>query len=332
MQRLARESVRVLDREDVSRLLDPDALVESLSAALVSLSKGEASMPDRNQVSNERGNVYLMGASTRDSAWMTAKLVSQFSANKHVPTHHAVVVVFDAETGQVAAVMDGESITAARTAAISRLATRVLARPAARTLAILGTGVQGKAHVRALVRDRSFDDIRLMDSNVEHAAEAAASLASELGITARCARTAAEALDGADIVCVATGSHSPVVKRNLLAAGTHVNSVGYNQNGREIDAATVRDALVVVECASIALNDGAAGSNDLRWPIRDGIVPPDHMHIELGALLSGEKVGRSSDDQITLFKSIGIAISDHAAATLVIERAQREHVGRTITL
>jgi len=134
----------------------------------------------------------------------------------------------------------------------------------------------------------------------------------------------------ADVVCATTHAEEPVLRREWLRDGAHVNSVGWTPTGREVDAETVRDALVVVESLASALSEGPGGSNDLRWPVRDGVVGPDHVHTEVGEVLAGSKPGRTSDDQITLYKSVGVAVQDAAAAGLVLRAARRQGVGREI--
>jgi ornithine cyclodeaminase len=154
--------------------------------------------------------------------------------------------------------------------------------------------------------------------------------AADLDVGAEAAGSFEEAVRAADVVCAATHAEEPVLRREWLRDGTHVNSVGWTPTGREIDAETVRDSLVVVESLASALSEGAGGANDLRWPIRDGVVGAGHVDTEVGQIVAGTKPGRTSDRQITLYKSVGVAVQDAAAAGLVLRGARTHGVGREI--
>jgi alanine dehydrogenase len=324
--------LRVLTAGDVERALDPDALVDALADAFARFSAGAVSMPQRIavEVPEHRGAVLLMGAHLEERPSLTTKLVSLFPDNPPggPPTHQAAILVFDSATGTPTALMDGTSVTALRTAACSRLATRLLARADATVLAVLGTGVQGEVHVRALARERPWAEVRIAGRNSAAAERLAARLHEETDLPVAAAGSLAEAMDGAEVVCAATAATDPVVRREWLAPGTHVNSVGYTTAGREVDAATVRDALVVVESRAAAL----AESNDIRWAIRDGVPEDDAVHAELGELVAGTRDGRTDRDQITLYKSLGVAVEDDAAAALVLTAAERNGLGTVVEL
>ena len=222
------------------------------------------------------------------------------NAGTELPTHQAVIVAFDPRTGEPVALMDGTYITAARTAAGSALSTKLLAREDAEVMALLGTGVQARAHARALPRVREVAEIRLAGRDKSKAERVASELAKELGFVVRAADSYADALDGADIACATTHAVEPVVRREWLSPGTHVTSVGYNPEGREVDDATVADALVIVESRDAALAPMPAGSNDLNQAIRDGVIAAEYVHAEIGELVSGVRPGRTDDEQITL--------------------------------
>ena len=201
-------------------------------------------------------------------------------------------------------------------------------------MALLGTGVQARAHALTVPRVcPALREIRVAGRDRDGAEVFARTLANErdladLAITA--VATFADAVAAADVVCATTHSPDPVVRRADVSAGTHVNSVGFNTAGREVDAQTVLDALVVVETRASALAPVPAGANELLWPIRDGLMDPAHVHAELGELVAGTKPGRSSRDQITLYKSVGVAVEDLAAAMLVLETAQAQDVGTSV--
>jgi alanine dehydrogenase len=322
----------ILTRADVERLLDLDALVTRLSQAMVDLSDGRASVPPRIGAAIPTRNAMLaaMPAFVPSIGALEAKLVSVFPHER--PSHRAVIVCFDPQTGAPSALMDGEYITAVRTAAGSALATTWLARPDARRLAILGTGVQAHAHALALARERSLDRITIAGRDAGRARALADTVARELGRSIDATGSFADACGEADIVCAATHADEPVVRRAWLRPGTHVNSVGYNVAGREVDAETVAAADVVVESRAAALAPPPAGSTDLLWAIRDGIAAADREPVEIGEIIARRRAGRSTPDAITLYKSVGVGVQDAAAATLVLEAAAREGVGLQIEL
>jgi alanine dehydrogenase len=265
---------------------------------------------------------------------LTTKLVSLFplNAGTEIPTHQALIAVFDAADGRPVALLDGTHITAVRTAAGSALSVRLLARDDASTLAILGTGVQARAHARAVPRVRALDEVRLAGRDPERTAALAGSLADELDLPVRACSAYEEALAGADIVCACTHPVEPVVRRDWLTPGAHVTSVGFNPQGREVDDATVADALVVVESRASALAPVPAGTPDLTEPIASGLIGPEHVHAEIGELVAGTRPGRAGPEQITLYKSVGVAVQDAAAAALVLAAAREQGTGREIEI
>jgi ornithine cyclodeaminase len=326
----------VLTARETTSLLDIDELRRAVTAAMVDVSEGRASMPPRigAQVERQDGLLAAMPAYLPSVDGLAAKLVTVFpnNAGTGLATHQAVVVVFDAATGQPAALLDGTSITAARTAAGSAISTELLARDRARVLTILGTGVQAGAHARAVTRVRNFDEVRVWGRNVDRAGELAGALASELQLRVEPVSDLAAACMTADVVCATTHAAEPVVLRQLLEPGTHVTSVGYNVAGREVDSQTVVDALVVVESREAALAAPPAGATDLRIPIEEGLITATHIHAELGELIAGRRDGRTSDEQITLYKSVGVAAQDVAAAALVLASARRLGIGVEIDI
>src|SRR4051794_11428077 len=312
----------VLSREDVESRLDLDELIDALAAAHADLSAGRVSMPTRiGALVEERDAVLaVMPASLPSANALTTKLVTLFpqNAGTDLPTHQAVIVAFDPATGEPFALLDGTGITAIRTGAAAALSVRLLARDDASVLALLGSGVQARSHARAFARVRKLTEIRVAARNHDSAAALAAELASELGVEARGVAAYEEAVRGADLVAATTHADEPVVERGWLAPGTHVTSVGVNPHGRELAGEVVRDALVVVESREAALAPFPAGSNDLLWAIRDGLIDEGHIHAELGELVEGTKPGRTDDEQLTLYKSVGVAVQDAAAAAVVL--------------
>jgi len=320
----------VLSRRDVEAALDPDRLVDAVAAAMADLSAGNGSFPTRTgaDVAEVGGVLIAMPAYLAGAGALAAQLVAMFPQNaaRGLPTHKAIVAAFDPATGTPAALMDGEVVTALRTAACSALSARLLAREDASVLAILGTGVQARAHAEAVRRVRPIGEVRVAGRDLDKAAALAADLG---GIVAR---SFEEAISGADIVCACTHSPDPVVRREWVRQGAHVTSVGYNPQGRELDPALLTAALVVVEARAAALAPYPSGSNDLLWPIRDGVFDEGHIHAEIGELVSGARPGRTRADQITVYKSVGVAAQDAAAAALALEAARERGLGTEIEI
>jgi len=329
-------AVLVLSRAETETFLDLDALRRAVAVAMADVSAGRASMPERiaAQVEERDGLLATMPAYLPGLGGLGAKLISLFphNAGGPTPTHQGVVILFDAETGSPLALLDGTSITATRTAAGSALSTELLAPPGATTLAILGTGVQARAHALAVVRTRPFAEVRIAGRSRERAE----ALADELKTLLPCAVAAvagyAEASAGADVVCATTHSPDPVVFVSDLAPGAHVTSVGYNLAGREIDSETVAAAVLVVESRAAVLAPPPSGSNDIRVPIEEGLIGPDHIYAEIGELVSGTRPVPAPGERITLYKSVGVAAQDIAAARLVLEQAIAAGAGTRVDL
>lgn len=313
----------VLSQAEVRELLDLDELVDALAAAHADLSAGKASMPPRiaAMVQEQEGLLGVM-PSYLPSAGLACKLVTLFPHNRDRATHQAVICVFDPENGTPLALMDGTFVTATRTAAGSALATRLLAREDSKVLALIGTGVQARSHARALPRVRAFTEIRVVGRDPAKAQ----ALAEEIGVPARVVDSYEEAIRGADVVTATTHATEPVVRREWLSPGVHVNSVGLNPTGQELDNETVMDSLLVVESRESALAPPPAGAPELAG------VDPGRVHAELGELVAGTRPGRTSPDQITLYKSVGVAVQDAAAAALVLAAARERSAGREIEL
>jgi ornithine cyclodeaminase len=305
--------VRVLSAADVEALLDLDALLDALADAFVDLSSGRASMPQRVAALSGHGLLGVMPAYLSTADVLETKLVTLFEGNAgtDLPTHQAAIAVFDPQRGNMVALMDGTYITATRTAAGAALSVRLLARDDAKVLAICGTGVQARTHAHAVPRVREFAEVRIAGRDRAHAE----ALAREIGASA--AATFEEAVRGADVVCATTHSPEPVVRREWVGAGTHVTSVGVNPNGRELDEPLVADASVFVESRDAVLAPFPAGANDVSGLSREQLT-------EIGEVIAGERPGRQSADELTVYKSVGIGVMDAAAAALVL-RAAAEH-------
>jgi alanine dehydrogenase len=312
--------VIVLTRAEVEELLDLDRLVDEVGGALADLSGGRTSMPPRIAalVPEVQGLLGAMPAYLTDAS-LAVKLVTLFPENRDRHTHQAVIMVFDHRNGTPTALMDGTYITATRTAAASALATRLLAREDARVLAVIGTGVQARSHAQALVRVRDIAEIRIAGRDPAKVRE----LAGEVGAIA--CGTYEEAVRGADVVAATTHSLEPVIRREWLAPGAHVNSVGLNPHGREVDDLTVQDSSIFVESRDSALAPPPAGAPDLAG------VDPARV-TELGELVLGARTGRNGQEELPLYTSVGVAVEDAVAAAMALEEARARGVGLEIEL
>lgn len=310
----------VLSRADVERHLDVDELVDALGRAFPEVSAGRTSVPPRIAAQTPDGMLAAMPGFVPGVA-LEAKLVAVFPGNhdRGLPSHLALIALFDETTGWPLAVMDGTHVTAMRTAAASALTTRLLARPDARVLSVLGAGVQGRAHMDAMQHVREFHEIRIASRDPHHAQALATTSA-----RARAMSSFEEAVRGADVICCCTDSPEPVIAREWLRPGAHVTSVGYSAGGPELDAETVRRGHLFVE-SRIAFQAPPAGTFELQ-----GLDPESAT--ELGEVLSGVRPGRTSPEEITVYKSMGHAVEDAAAARLVYERALREGAGHRVPL
>jgi ornithine cyclodeaminase len=308
----------VLTRTEVEELLDLDDLLEALARAHAELASGTVSMPPRIAAFAPDGLLAAMPAFV-PSAGLGAKLVTLFPGNTDRPTHQAVIVLLDPATGTPAALLDGTYITEARTAGAAALAARLLARDDASVLAILGTGAQARSHAHAFARLRDWSEIRIAGRNAGKAAD----LAAEVG--ARAASSFEEAVRGADVVAATTHSKEPVVRREWLSPGAHVSSVGFPGEGSELDPAIVREATLVVETRA-ALAPPPAGAPELQG------LDESAVHAELGELVAGTRPGRTTPAETTLYKSVGVAVQDLAAAALVVVAARERGAGLEIEL
>jgi alanine dehydrogenase len=323
----------LIDHATVEELLDFPQLVETLAPAMAELSRGEVSMPPRTgpRIAEVNGVLGVMSAYLSRSRILACKLVSIYPENaaNNLPTHSALVVVYDPQTGIPVALLDGGSITATRTAAGSALATKLLARAESRILTIVGTGVQARSHALGIPQVIPIDEIRIVGRNWNKAKALAAEVQSRSSCNATPFDSIQDALWNADIVCTTTHPSEPVLNWSWLSRGTHINSIGLE---RELDEETVVNSSVFVESRESVLADPPAGSNDLLLPIKAGAIDSTHIQAEIGELVTGKHSGRTSPEEITLYKSVGVAVQDAVAAQLVLEIAQQSGRGVEITI
>lgn len=318
-------SVRVLSAADVERLLPVADCVPVMEAALASLARGELYNPLRFVI-RPPGEPTLMGLMPAHRAGadplysLKTVCIAPGNAARGLDSHQGFVALFDGETGATRALLNAGAITAIRTAAVSGVATKLLARPGARRVAILGAGIQARAHLEAMRAVLDVESVRVWSRTPGRAA--ALEGVEEAG-------SAREALDGADVVVTATSAREPIVERAWLAEGAHVNAVGSSiPTTRELDSETMGAAALFVDRRESTLNE----SGDYLFAAADGAVAPESIRAEIGELLVGSAEGRRSGAELTVFKSLGLAVEDLAAAEAVLARALAEGAGVEVEL
>lgn len=326
--------VLVVSAAEVRSLLPPHDCVELMADVLVALQRGELYQPLRSVVAPPaaRGLLGLMPAHRAGDAPLFAlKAVAVFPENpaSGLDAHQGAVVLFDGSNGRVSALVDASAITEIRTAAVSGVATRALARAGSRTLAILGAGVQARSHLDAMDVVLDLERVRIW-SRTRSRLDAFRDWAAPRVSCEVCVAAGPEAaLADADVVVTATASAEPVLERAWLAAGAHVNAVGSSiPTTRELDSETMAASRLFVDRRESTLNE----SGDYLMAAADGLVDPSHICAELGEVLTGDAPGRTGDDELTVFKSLGLAVEDLAAAEHVAARARAEGVGTEVTL
>jgi alanine dehydrogenase len=310
----------ILSQDDVEQVLDPEELITALAEGFKGLTSGQVSAPARNQLNTPGG--FLMGMPAYLPGKLIAvKLVSVFPGNHQlgIPSHHAMIYLCDEETGVARALLDGTFLTAMRTAAGSALSTKLLAQENVQTLAIIGAGVQGQAHLRMVAGMRPFKEIRIASINFLHAQRLAA-----LDPRARAVDSIEKAVRGADVICLCTSSDQPVIQANWLGEGMHITSVGYNPPAGELSRDIVERCRVFVETRQ-AFEAPPVGSSEL-----DGM--DRQVGTELGEVLLKLRPGRQSNHEITLYKSMGHAMEDLVAANLVYQRALQAGSGKVVQI
>jgi len=307
-------STLVVDQAQVEELLTMPECIELMEETLVALAREELYQPLRSVV-RPPGAVGFMGLMPAhrggEAPAFGLKVVCIFPGNpaRGLDAHQGAVVLFDGETGEVRAIVNASAITAIRTAAVSAVATRALAREDSRTLAILGAGVQAKSHVEALRALHDWERIVVWSRTRAHA--------EQLGV--EIADTAEDALRDADVVCTTTTSREPIVRRQWLKEGAHVNAVGSSIPAtRELDTETMAAAALFVDRRESTLNE----AGDYLFPAGEGAIGPEHIRAELGDVLAGSAEGRRSPDELTVFKSLGLAVEDLACAQFLLQRGR----------
>jgi alanine dehydrogenase len=324
---------RILGYDDVYRLLPMSECIDVMAEALRTLGQGDAVLPLRSMVwlPDKSALLGLMPGYLGEPRSFGLKVVSIVPGNhgSEYDSHQGVVMLFGVEHGEPLAVIDASSITAIRTAAVSGVATRTLARPEAGDLALLGSGVQAASHLDAMRAVRPLRRVRVWSRSIEHARDFAAREGERVKLKIEAVDSARAAVAGADLICTTTSSHEPVLMGEWIAPGAHINAVGACfKTWRELDAAAVARSRMIVDRMESALNE----AGDFLLAKAEGAVDDTHILGELGDVLLDRKPGRISPADVTLFKSLGIAIEDLAAAHRIYQRALEQDAGVSVRL
>ena len=319
----------ILNYDEVKQLLPMHECIDVMTDALSALARGEAEMPLRTifRPLDVRGVMAMMPSFRQgDAPLFGLKAICVFPDNAAIgkDAHQGGVLLFSGETGELLAVVNASAITEIRTAAVSAVATRVLAREDASELAIIGAGVQARSHLEAIACVRLIKRARIAARRFEKAQLLVEEMHPKFEFEIAAVQTSEEAVRGADIIVTATTSFEPVVRREWISTGVHLNAVGtYSFKARELDTATVADATLFVDRRESALNE----AGDYVIAAAEGAFGPEHIRAELGEVLIGSHPGRTSKDEITVFKSLGLAIEDLASAAHVYAKARAQTAG-----
>jgi ornithine cyclodeaminase len=323
--------VLVVNHQEVQQWLPMSECVEAMADVFKMLSRGNAVNPLRNLMwlPDKNGLIGMMPAYLGDSQVMGLKAISVFPANHATDydSHQGTVMLFETQNGRLLAMMDAGKITAIRTAAVSGVATRLLARDDAENLAILGSGVQAKTHLEAMQVARKIRRVRVWSRELSHAQKFADLQSTDRNIPIKAADTVAEAVRGADIICTVTSTTEPILQGAMISPGTHINAVGSSVPfARELDTAAVVKSNLFVDRRESVLNE----AGDFLFPKKEGAIDDVHILAEIGDILLDKIKGRESNKDITLFKSLGLAVEDVAAAHFIYQKLLKNNEGKWV--
>ena len=325
----------IISAAEIRRVLPMGETITAMKTAFVAFSSGKAVVPLRNRlmIPPHEAVSLIMPAylQDQDSEALAVKIVSVYPHNAAagLPLIHAAVLVMEANTGRPIALLEGGGLTAARTGAASGVATDILARDDSQVAAIFGAGVQGQAQLEAICTVRPIQTAWIYDPDQAQVSQFIQEMAGHGPIPSdlRPAKSPQEAVTDADVICCATTSQTPVFEDRHLKSGVHINAIGsYTAEMQEIPAETVQRAMLVVDSRRAVLSE----TGDILKPIQSGLISEGHIYAELGELVLGQKTGRKNADQITCFKSVGIAVQDAAAAQLALQTAQHLGIGHHV--
>lgn len=323
--------LRVLSRDDIHDLLPMPTCIDLMEPTMIAVSEGRAVLPLRSamKMPGDIGAFGMMAGYLETAAMFGIKLVSLFPRNAGTghSSHLGMLVLFETDHGYPVGMLDAAEVTAIRTAAASGLATRLLARPEAQVLAILGTGEQARRHLEAMVAVRPIREVRVWGRNIAKAKAFAQLAREEYGITIEIPDTVADAVAAADIICTTTHAPEPILEGAWVAQGTHLNIVGSSiPSTAEIDEALVARSRFFVDFRESTINQGG----EYLRALGAGVIGPDHIVGEIGEVAAGRVQGRTRDEEITLYKSLGVAAQDIAAGHFVLNHASRQGVGQLV--
>ena len=325
--------VLIVNQNEVRRLLPMRECMDVMTATLSALARGEAIQPLRTvmRLPEKVGALGVMPSFLANIESMGLKVISVFPGNHGTKydSHQGAVLLFEAKHGQLLSLMDASAITAIRTAAVSGVATRLLSRYNATTLAILGSGVQARTHLAAMIEARGITRVRVWGRDASRARQFADRETERHGITVTTVSTVKEAVADADIICTTTAAPEPILIGEWIAKGTHVNAVGSSVPfTRELDTAAVKNARLFVDRRESTVNE----AGDFLFPKKEGAIDDSHIVGEIGEILVGTVEGRRTADEITLFKSLGLGVEDLAAASHVYGKAIESGAGVSVEL
>jgi alanine dehydrogenase len=326
--------VLFLGRKDVESVLTIGDTIEVVEKAFKEHGLGTVDMPLRStiRVQDRKGTVLFMPAHIKSMGALGVKVVSVYADNPSkydLPTILGVVLLNDPNTGELLAIMDGTYLTAMRTGAAGGVATKYLARKDAKEVGIIGTGVQGRTQVAAACTVRTVEKVKAYDIAQDHCESFCEEIAKQFKVQAVPVGSAQEAVKGSDIIITASTSKTPILNGVWLEEGTHVNAIGsHTPDARELDSTAIKRAKIIVDSRDAALKE----AGDLMIPISEGLITPDHIFAELGDVVTGRKIGRENDHEITVFKSQGLAIQDVSTAKRIYDIAKIRGLGKVVTL
>jgi len=326
--------VLILDRKAVESLVDMREAIKAIEKVFLEFHEGKAVSPKRLiiDVAKHKGLMYYMPSYLSESESLAIKIVAQYDENLKygLPTILASILLSDPQNGKPLAMMEGAYLTALRTGAASGVATKYLARRDSKVVGVIGTGVQARTQIWAMTEVlRNIAKVKAYDVSPGRVEGFAKDISQKLGLDVETVETSKQCVENSDLIVVASTSRVPVLDGNWLTKGAHVNSIGVSgPEGRELDDTTIKKAKIVVDTKEGVL----AETGDLIIPIKRGIISQENIYAELHEIVGGKKPGRTSDDEVTCWKAVGIAIEDAAVAKLVYDKAKKEGIGKEVEI